>query len=141
RAGRPLYDEHSVGEVRAYDFRLRIRQPVRRLRSRGCSRDLLRVAQTLGTHGARSSSLFRVAQPKVELVVLRVAAGFEELVSVEIVGHLVRRVERVGFGREQLMPVAERRVLEVHRKQAQRDARSAYLFDDGETTAHESPRR
>src|SRR5438045_471313 len=39
------------------------------------------------------------------------------------------------------MRIAERRVLEAHRQQSQCDVRSAYLFDDGETTAHESPRR
>src|SRR5207237_9982539 len=103
----------------------------------GEARELLRVAQASGPDGAWPSALRRVAQTGVEVVVARVAAGFEELVGVEVVGHLVGRVERARLRREQLMPVAEGRVLEAQRQQVQGRPALVQLLDQRETAAHE----
>ena len=141
RAGRALYDEHAVCEVRADDRALRVGQSVRRLRARGETRELLRIAQTFGADGARALAFVRVAQPSVEVVVARVAAGIEELVGVEVVRHLVGRVEPSGLGRKERVPVPEGRVLEAHREQTHRRAVLGQLFDQREPPAHQTPRR
>ncbi len=137
--GRPLHDEDAVRDVPADDVELRVGEAVRRLRPRGEVGERRGVSNPFRPDRPWRFPLLGALDPPVEVVRRGVSDRFEELVGVQVVGHLVERVERARVGREQPVAVPKERALEAHRHESKVDAARVDPLDDREPAVDEPP--